>query len=58
VYETASGADGGLDPTEAGATATVGMQAKPAGTFVYTPWSCHTGFITHTPLDVRFTPVP
>jgi hypothetical protein len=58
MYQTASGADGGLDPTVAGATATVGIQAKPAGTLVYTPWSCHTSFITRTPLDVRFTPAP
>jgi hypothetical protein len=58
MYKTAAGTDGGLDPQVAGINATVGMQAKQGTTLVYTPYSCHTAFITQTPLDVRFTPVP
>jgi hypothetical protein len=55
-YETMSSAvaDGGLDPTVAGANASVGLQNQ--GVMLYTPWSCNTSFITATPLDVRFTP--
>ena len=58
MYQTVAGADGGLDPTVAGANATVGMQAVQGTTLVYTPVSCNATFITKTPLDVRLTPVP
>ena len=59
MYETLSGgADGGIDPTVAGANATVGMQAFPSGSLVYTAVSCDATFISSTPLDIRLTPVP
>jgi hypothetical protein len=57
MYQTASGADGGLDPTVAGVNATVGIQGKPGGKFANVAYSCATAFIKSTPLDVRFTPV-
>ncbi|MGH7296663.1 MAG: hypothetical protein ACRELB_17120, partial [Polyangiaceae bacterium] len=56
MYDTASGADGGIDPTVAGINATIGMQGKPAGTLVATPVSCATAFLTTTPTILRFTP--
>ena len=52
---TSPAADGGLSPTAAGGSATVGMQ-QGAGSMVTTPYSCHSPFITSTPFDVRFTP--
>jgi hypothetical protein len=56
MYQTAGGADGGLDPTVAGANATVRLQAKQGGPLVTTQYSCAKAFITQTPLDLRFTP--
>jgi hypothetical protein len=56
MYQQAAGVDGGIDPTVAGATATVGIQAPSGGTLAYTPYSCGTTFISSTPFDVRFAP--
>ena len=57
MYETATGADGGLDPTVQGKGATVGIQGMPAGKFAATPYSCAAAFLTSTPFVVRFAPV-
>jgi hypothetical protein len=57
-YQTMSGTDGGVDAVVGGSHATVGIQAKSGGNFVYTAYSCAKSFVTSTPLDVRFTPVP
>ena len=55
-YKTAeSAADGGLDPTVAGANATVGMQLSASVTSVY---SCNVSFIPQTPYAVHFVPQP
>ncbi|MGD0530131.1 MAG: hypothetical protein ABSE49_33665, partial [Polyangiaceae bacterium] len=53
MYQTLSGADGGIDPTVAGANATVGMQNLP----VYTAVSCDVTFVKTTPYVIRLTPV-
>jgi hypothetical protein len=58
MYKTVASSDGGIDPTVAGANATVGMQAFPGGGPVHTAVSCDATFITATPLDIRLTPVP
>lgn len=57
MYQTAAGADGGLDTYVSGANATVGMQAKVAGKLVATPYSCAKAFIPSLPFAIRFTPV-
>jgi hypothetical protein len=57
MYQTATTADGGVDTTVSGITATVGIQGLPGGTFAATPYSCAAGFLKTTPLVVRFTPV-
>jgi hypothetical protein len=55
-YKTAeSAADGGLDPTVAGANATVGMQLSANVTSIY---SCNVSFIPQTPYAVHFDPQP
>jgi hypothetical protein len=53
MYETLSGADGGIDPTVAGANATVGLQNLPN----YTAVSCDATFVKQTPFVIRLTPV-
>ena len=57
MYQTATGADGGIDPTVSGMSATVGIQGMPGGKFAATPYSCAAAFLKSTPLVVRFTPV-
>jgi hypothetical protein len=57
MYETATGADGGIDSTVSGMNATVGIQGMPGGKFAATPYSCAAGFLKTTPLVARFTPV-
>jgi hypothetical protein len=57
MYQTMSGSDGGVDSYVGGSHATVGIQGKSGGNFVYTAYACAKSFITSTPLDVRFTPV-
>lgn len=57
MYLSAS-VDGGVDSIMSGSTATVGLQGKAAGTFTDTAFSCAKPFLTTTPFDVRFTPVP
>lgn len=55
-YKTAeSAADGGLDPTVAGANATVGMQLSANVTSVY---SCNVSFIPQVPYALHFSPLP
>jgi len=56
MYQTAAGADGGIDPAVSGTSATVGIQGTAGGKFAATPYSCAAGFLTSTPLVVRFTP--
>jgi len=56
MYQTATGADGGIDSIVSGTTATVGIQGMPGGKFAATPYSCAAGFLKSTPLVVRFTP--
>jgi hypothetical protein len=52
-YETmqGGGTDGGLDPTVAGGSATVGLQGTGGAT---TAVSCAAAFITSTPFDIHF----
>lgn len=55
-YKTAeSAADGGLDPTVAGANASVGMQLSANVASVY---SCNVSFIPQVPYAVHFDPMP
>ncbi|HEX8791050.1 MAG TPA: hypothetical protein VF765_08850 [Polyangiaceae bacterium] len=55
-YKTAeSAADGGLDPTVAGANASVGMQLSANVASVY---SCNVSFIPQVPYAVHFDPLP
>jgi hypothetical protein len=54
LYQTMTGADGGLDNVVKGANATVGVQALHISP--YTPASCAATFITSTPFAIRFTP--
>jgi hypothetical protein len=55
-YKTAeSAADGGLDPTVAGANASVGMQLSAN---VASNYSCNVTFIPQTPYTVHFVPQP
>jgi hypothetical protein len=55
-YKTAlSAPDGGLDPTVAGASASVGMQLSAT---VATTYSCNVTFIPQTPYSVHFVPKP
>jgi len=54
LYQTATGADGGLDTIAAGVNATVGLQALHINP--YTKYSCDTTFIPSTPFAIRFTP--
>jgi hypothetical protein len=53
MYQTLSGADGGTDPTVAGANTTVGLQNLPN----YTAVSCDATFVKQTPFVIRLTPV-
>ncbi|HEY5241456.1 MAG TPA: hypothetical protein VIJ22_08325 [Polyangiaceae bacterium] len=55
VYQTASGADGGVDSNVGGASATVRLQA-PATPELTASASCNKAFIPSTPYDIRFTP--
>jgi hypothetical protein len=55
VYQTASGADGGVDPSVGGANATVRLQF-PGTPELTASASCNKAFIPSTPYDIRFTP--
>jgi hypothetical protein len=55
VYQTAAGADGGVDPNVAGAGASVLVQL-PGPPELTAQASCNKAFIPSTPYDIRFTP--
>jgi hypothetical protein len=55
-YKTAESApDGGLDPTVAGANASVGMQLSANAVSTY---SCNVTFLPQTPYAIHFVPLP
>ncbi len=55
LYQTATGADGGLDNIVEGVNATVGLQALHV--MPYTKDSCAATFLTSLPYAIRFTPI-